>query len=115
MGIVKKLSIVHDFAVDPDTVVEVLGIGRASIYSVQASWKKIAGSQLNAVVKLMASNVNPKQAIYEDLGFQRTIDIADGSQSIQDAEFAYEHGFISIEHNGVTSGVLILDILAKTR
>ncbi len=114
MGIVRKLRIEHNFAVDPDRVIQVTGIGRASILSAQLIWKKLTGT-LDGVIKLQGSNNNPAAEDFEDLGFQQTLNVASNSQGIQDGEFAFEHGYIDIKKGGLTGGTLILEILAKTR
>ena len=116
MAIVKRLRVEHDFAIDPDRVIEITNIGRASILSVQLIWKdlKTISGPLNSVIKLQGSNTNPASQDFEDLGFQKTLNVPSDSQGLQDGVFAFEHGFIEIKNNNITEGKLILEILAKS-
>ncbi len=114
--IVKRLRVEHDYAVDPSRTIEVTNIGRATIISAHLIWKglKVTQGSLDSVVKLQGSNNNPESKDFEDLGFQRTLDIPDGSQGLQDGTFAFEHAFIDIVNGNITEGKLVLEILAKS-
>ena len=106
--ILKRDTQTHDLSGADATIEMAEKIGDKKTFTCQLSWENV--DDVDTVITLQGSN---DKVNFDDLGVQKILTTSSGSATLTDADFPHDFGFVDIQKNSSTTGIIKFKFIAK--